>query len=217
MRKIIMLVLLALITLTFVACDDDVSQNENNDKSDENQTEEKSNLSNNDATDGNGDKSESASEVEDVNDSDGTVEAENETNESNDGNEYDNPLSAYSAEEIEYARVWLQLGENHDIDELNVEGIAAGSPVNPDDETSENYPEDVIQLTGSRLVDGTVTYSSNGDGTVNEYNVPLRWDGKNPAGEEFYKEIIENTDEIYIDPGDDEKIIEMIKLLHINE
>ncbi|API92415.1 hypothetical protein KM914_11270 [Virgibacillus pantothenticus] len=66
---------------------------------------------------------------------------------------------------MEYARVWLQLGEIKDVDELNVRHIPAGTPLNPDDETSVNYPEDVIQLAGSRLVDGSVTYSSNGDGT----------------------------------------------------
>ncbi|WP_289889940.1 hypothetical protein [Virgibacillus pantothenticus] len=47
---------------------------------------------------------------------------------------------------------------------MNVRHIPAGTPLNPDDETSVNYPEDVIQLVGSRLVDGS-TYSSNVDGT----------------------------------------------------
>src|SRR5690606_31259373 len=73
------------------------------------------------------------------------------------------PLDEYSHEQIEYARVWLQLGPNPDIDELNVLHIPAGTPLNPDDETSANYPEDVIQLAGSRLIDGSVTYSGNGD------------------------------------------------------
>lgn len=122
-------------------------------------------------------------------------------------------LSQYSSEEIEYARVWLQLGLNQDIDGLYVKRIPAGTPLNPDDESSGTYPEDVIQLAGSRLVDGSVTYSGNGDGTINVYNVPLRWDGEYPAGEEFYTEIIDNTELVPVDVGEDEEVIRLIELL----
>lgn len=122
-------------------------------------------------------------------------------------------LSGYSTEQIEYARVWLQFGANQEIDGLYVNKIPEGTPLNPDDETSAAYPEDVIQLAGSRLVDGSVTYSGNGDGTVNLYNVPLRWDGEYPAGEAFYTEIIENTELVAIDPGNDEEVIRLIELL----
>lgn len=126
-------------------------------------------------------------------------------------NENNNALSGYSPQEIEYARVWLQLGEVKDVEELNVRHIPSGTPLNPDDKTSVNYPNDVIQLTGSRLVDGVVTYSSNGNGTINVYNVPLRWDGKNPAGEDFYKNIINNTKLVSVDVGNDEEIKKLIK------
>jgi hypothetical protein len=125
-------------------------------------------------------------------------------------------LSPYSSEQIEYARIWLQLGPNQELDELNVLHIPAGTPINPDDETSAHYPENVIQLAGSRLVDGSVTYSGNGDGTINVYNVPLRWDGNYPAGEDFYTEIIENTKLVPIQEGDNEKIIELIQLLKVH-
>lgn len=121
-------------------------------------------------------------------------------------------LSQYSSEKIEFARVWLQLGPNKDIDELNVLHIPAGTPLNHDDDTSASYPEDVIQLAGSHLVDGSVTYSGNGDGTINVYNIPLRWDGKYPAGENFYIDIIKNTKLVYVNPRKDEKIVELIKL-----
>ncbi|CEG26216.1 hypothetical protein [Bacillus sp. B-jedd] len=122
-------------------------------------------------------------------------------------------LSKYSADDIEYARVWLQLGANQDINGLYVRHISAGTPLNPGDETSVSYPEKVIQLSGSRLVDGSVTYSGNGDGTINIYNVPLRWDGQYPAGEQFYKDMIQNTKLVSIDPGENEKIVNVIKLL----
>ncbi|MGI2329163.1 hypothetical protein [Planococcus sp. YIM B11945] len=124
-------------------------------------------------------------------------------------------LSEYSSEQIEYARVWLQLGPNQAIDGLYANILPAGTPLNPDDETSSVYPEDVIQLAGSRLVDGSVTYSGNGDGTINVYNVPLRWDGEYPAGEEFYKELIENTELVPVDVGEDEEVIRLIELLEI--
>lgn len=125
-------------------------------------------------------------------------------------------LSNYSQQEIEYARVWLQLGPNQNIDELNVYRIPAGTPLNSKDETSAKYPKDVIQLAGSRLVDGSVTYSSNGNGTINVYNVPLRWDGKYPAGEKLYNDIIKNTKLVRVDTGDDKKIIELIKIINIH-
>lgn len=130
--------------------------------------------------------------------------------------EIEDNLSNYSSSQIEYARVWLQLGPNQEIDQLYVQHIPAGTPLNPNDETSLSYPEDIIQLYGSRLVDGSVTYSGNGDGTINVYNVPLRWDGVYPAGEEFYQNIIENTRLIYIDPNDDDKVIKFIKILNVN-
>ncbi len=125
-------------------------------------------------------------------------------------------LSNYTSNQIEYARVWLQLAPNQEIDELNVRHIPAGEKLNPDDETSASYPEDVIQLAGSRLVDGSVTYSGNGDGTINVYNVPLRWDGKYPAGKKFYNEIIQSTKLVPIDTGDDQEVIRLIKLLKIH-
>ncbi|MBM7578668.1 hypothetical protein [Jeotgalibacillus terrae] len=139
--------------------------------------------------------------------SDGSVQESDET-------EVEEGLSQYSAEQIEYARVWLQLGANQEIDELNVHHIPAGTPLNPKDETSGVYPEDVIQLAGSRLVDGSVTYSGNGDGTVNVYNVPLRWDGVYPVEDnEFYTKLIENTVQVYIETGDPEEVEKLIKLL----
>ena len=125
-------------------------------------------------------------------------------------------LSQFSSKQIEYARIWSQLGPNQQIDELYVRHISAGEPINPIDETSEVYPTEVIQLSGSRLVDGSVTYSGNGDGTINVYNVSLRWDGQYPAGESFYKDIIQNTDLVSVDAGDEKEIVKLIKLITIH-
>lgn len=126
-------------------------------------------------------------------------------------------LSQYSSEDIEYARIWLQLGLNQEIDELNVTIIPAGSPIHPTFEQSALYPEDVVQLTGPRLIDGSVIYSSNGDGTINIYHVPLRWEANTPEDfdEEdmiiFTESIVENTELIEVEVGEDQEVIELIK------
>ncbi|WP_404456775.1 hypothetical protein [Oceanobacillus kapialis] len=162
--------------------------------------------------------SETEKDTEEVSSEDTNNQDADSTSES----EEEDPLSAYSAKQIEYARVWLELGPNQDIDELNVHHIPAGSLINPNDETSATYPEDVIQLAGSRLVDGSVTYSGNGDGTINVYNVPLRWDSSDAeVDEDFMKEytekIIEETELVKIDPGNDEEIIKLIDIMKIHK
>ncbi|WP_434813408.1 hypothetical protein ACRV5I_07955 [Bacillus halotolerans] len=144
--------------------------------------------------------------------------SEGQKNEAN--SEKDNVLAEYSSEKIEYARVWLQLGANQEIDELNVRHISAGEPLNPNDDTSAGYPEDVIQLAGSRLVDGSVTYSGNGDGTIKVYNVPLRWDSSDDLSKgvmrEVTEDIIKNAKTVYVDTGDSEKIKRLIDIIAIH-
>ncbi|MCK8101445.1 hypothetical protein MTN95_19075 [Bacillus sp. 2CMS4F] len=144
--------------------------------------------------------------------------SEGQKNEAN--SEKDNVLAEYSSEKIEYARVWLQLGANQEIDELNVRHISAGEPINPNDDTSAGYPEDVIQLAGSRLVDGSVTYSGNGDGTIKVYNVPLRWDSSDDLSKGVMREvtenIIKNTKTVYVDTGDSEKIKRLIDIMAVH-
>src|SRR5699024_6662596 len=198
------------ISFLFAACSDNDEQNETADNSNENQIEDQQSN-----TDQAGDsEAENEPDSPSIVDTDETETINKEDNTAS-SNQEENALDAYSTEEIECARVWLQLGVNQEIDELNVRHIPAGEPINPDDDTSAVYPEDVIQLAGSRLIDGSITYSGNGDGTINEYNVPLRWDGEYPAGEAFYIDIIENTTLESIDPGEEEAVIELINLLNI--
>ncbi|AUO09771.1 hypothetical protein [Priestia megaterium] len=129
-------------------------------------------------------------------------------------------LSDYSSKQIEYARIWLQLGPNQEIDELNVRHISAGEPVNIYDDTSANYPKDVVTLEGSRSVDGSVTYSSNGNGTINVYNVPSHWSSSAQVDKDFMKnyteDIIQNAKLVHVDPGEDKKIIELINILNVH-
>lgn len=131
-------------------------------------------------------------------------------------------LSEYNDSEIEYARVWLALGPNQDIDELDVLNIPTGTLINPYDKTSAVYPKDTIHLSGSRLVDGSVTYSSNGDGTITKYDVPHRWeqtpvvDLEKDEMKNLTQSLIDEGKIISIEPGDSEKIIKLIGIEFIH-
>ncbi|WP_411334877.1 hypothetical protein ACK1LH_07250 [Metabacillus indicus] len=127
-------------------------------------------------------------------------------------------LENYSTEEIEYARVWAQLGPNQEIDELNIRHIPPGEPVNPNIDNSAVYPEGVIQLSGSRLVDGSVTYRGNGDGTIHVYATPMRWEAPPPGTDEKElqkdtEDILNNTKLVSIEPRDGQEIISLIEKL----
>jgi len=217
-KNLVILLTVFLVAIFLSACGNSSDQNDNADNK-EKVADEGSNSDNksNENSDDNyvGSENDFANK-ENEDSEENSNQPENASEDSND-NEGSGALVRYSSEEIEYARIWSQLGDTQDIDELNVHHISSGEPLNPDDETSIDYPENVVQLTGSRLVDGSITYSSNGDGSIKLYNkVPQRWDGKNPAGENVYKQIIENTKQVSIDTGDDKKVEELIKKLKIH-
>ncbi|KLT17525.1 hypothetical protein AA980_12945 [Neobacillus vireti] len=213
--------LLIILLVGMSACSNsssDVTSTENQSKSDNISQSTDDSSQSNDSSTANTVKSENG-------DDNGSGSTLSENSEASTGDKKDKgKLTQYSSEEIEYARVWLQLGPNQEIDELNIQHIAVGTPLNPGDEADVSYPEDVIQLAGSRLVDGVVTYSGNGDGTINVYNVPLRWYGglsrpDNVSVDEIREEmknIINNTKLVYVDTGDEERIIELIKLLNVH-
>lgn len=138
-------------------------------------------------------------------------------------------LSEYSNEQIEYARVWLTVMSdtlaNPDYqgpDELNITKIPAGTPLNPSDETSAVYPVAVIQLAGSRLIDGSVTYHSNKNGTITVYDVPLRWEASIPENidkdnvSEYTQTIINDAYIVNVAPGNVEDVKDLIEIEHIH-
>jgi hypothetical protein len=123
-------------------------------------------------------------------------------------------LSGYPSEKIEYARVWLQVIGNGNVEELNVQHISAGEQLNPYDDKSVEYPEDVIVLTGKAIADGTVTYSGNGDGTINVYDVPSHWPSNEQMEEsmEVYTQgIVDDTEKVSVDAGDEEEVAGLIE------
>lgn len=135
----------------------------------------------------------------------------------------DNALSEYTSEEIEYARVWLQVIGNHGTEELNVYHTSAGETVNNYEDNSVPYPKDTIDLVGKYTADGSVTYSGNGDGTINVYDLPSHWPSPDEIMQtygqsikEYTEDIMENPKIVHIDPGDDEKVEALIKKMNLN-
>ncbi|WP_406944327.1 hypothetical protein ACJA3J_13400 [Halobacillus sp. SY10] len=130
-------------------------------------------------------------------------------------------LTPYTSNEIEWARVWHQLAPNQQIDKMYVRKISAGSLINPNHEESAVYPEDVIQLEGTRLVDGAVTYSGNGDGTVNVYNVPARWNEKlngevdNDEIKKVTEDVMKTTKQVRIEAVSNEDIVALIEKIQM--
>ena len=222
-KRLVSIAVLFTTALLLMGCSDD-NQGENSNKTDSSsgdlsaaQSEKDNDIKENKQTDKKEDDSESEeSDTDDSGKSPSQEDSEN-TNGQSESKESEG-LSAYSTEEIEYARVWLQIVGNKDTEELNVRHISVGEQVNPYDDDSVNYPEDVIALGGKSMADGVVTYSGNGDGTINLYNVPSHWPSYkqiDESMEEYTGDIIENTEEFYIDPGDDEEIIKLIEKINV--
>lgn len=126
-----LIAILATMSFILIACSNDKSKIKSN--SENSSIEEKQNNSDEDDN--------QASEPDDTTaESEGNKTDSNEFNDkpSNNNSSNNQPeekkgsiLSAYSSKEIEYARVWLQLIKKGDIEELRVQHIAAGEPVNP--------------------------------------------------------------------------------------
>lgn len=194
---------------------DEMKQDETGNNSAEDVSEnEEEGASENSEEDVSGNKEAGSSENSEENVSENGGDDASESAEENvSENEKDSILDGYSSEEIEYARVWLQIVGNQDIEELNVSHIAAGEQVNPYEDDSVGYPEDVITLQGKVMAEGTVTYSGNGDGTIKLYNVPSHWPSTEQIDEtmeEYTWDILKNTELIYIETGNDEAIKELI-------
>ncbi|PFG07663.1 hypothetical protein [Bacillus sp. es.034] len=149
---------------------------------------------------------------EETNEEVDTIDLEEATSQEQSDTKED-PLSTYPSEKIEYARVWLQVIGNGDVEELNVRHISAGEQLNPYDDKSVAYPEDVIVLTGKAMADGTVTYSGNGDGTINVYDVPSHWPSNEQmeeSMEEYTQGIVDDTEKVSVDAGDEEEVVGLI-------
>lgn len=216
MLKIFQTVLATFFIILIVGCNNQEESNSSDASSTEESASSKDENNNSESTTETENGSiEDDSEANDSKEENEEPSIENSSEPSGETTEGSTPLDAYSTEEIEYARIYLQFGPNPEIEELYIEHITAGTQINPLDDGSVDYPEDVVQLAGSRLVDGAITYSSNGDGTINLYNVPKRWvnpdsyNNDSDVMQEETQEIINNTETVYVEPGNDAEVAEM--------
>ncbi|MGO3733339.1 MAG: hypothetical protein ACTJHC_09205 [Vagococcus sp.] len=142
--------------------------------------------------------------------------------------ELPNNLVNYSDDEIEYARVWLEIRSTEALNddagfELNVRTIKKGEPVNPFHEGTVNWPFDVTVLSGKFSYQSTIAYRSNHDGSVTTYPLPSHWHytQEEQNDTEFIKkmsqEILDDFTIVPISPGDPETIERLIKLEQIND
>lgn len=218
----VVLVTILLIAVFISACGNTSEQgdtkNDNQDKSGDETTN-----SDDDMGEAKNDNSENEDTVNKNKNNDKVPKNEDEEKESSNNNdsnsvseEEEKALSNYNSEEIEYARIWLQIKNNMDINELNVIYIEKGELVNPYDNESVKYPEDAIMLLGKGVAGNPgVVYSGNGDGTINLYDIPSHWqDGVEPEDKtmkEYTKEIVEKPEEVYIEPRNDKDVEELIQ------
>ncbi|QKY71385.1 hypothetical protein [Lentibacillus sp. CBA3610] len=220
---------LFLIALIFTGCQDSESEEADteqdgpvvNSETDENSSDTEEDESESTADTGDSEKSDSNNNSSNKLENDESNISSSETEDGSKDDDVD--LSKYSSEEIEYARIWHQLGPNPEIDKLYVIKKPAGTPLRPNHEdVSATYPEDVIMLKGTRIVDGAVTYSGNGDGTINRYKVPVRWneglDGETDkeAIKNDTERIVEDTEKVEITAFANEEIINYIEKIEMD-
>lgn len=123
-------------------------------------------------------------------------------------------LEHYSGEEIEYARLALMLDEPEG-STIYVNKEEAKYPVFNHDgaDSSIVFPNRTIWLTGEYMPDGFVVYSPLGEGYIDLYPMPYKLDPNRTSEEykEYAKEILDNAERLYIDPADDEELIEKLE------
>ena len=136
-------------------------------------------------------------------------------------------LNNFSSEKIEYARVWYQListkNDLKGIRNVYVTKIPKGSKVNPQAQDSAVYKEDVVKLEAPMKAGGSVTYSSNGDGSINVYNnIPYKWESPQNSDysqmDKITRQAIEdNVETIYIKPHDNKTVAKLASKVKYNK
>ncbi|WP_436862162.1 hypothetical protein [Staphylococcus caeli] len=212
MRKLIFATLTMCLSILLVSCSNESPENK--------QSDEKSESADKTSTSDKGTPEKNKNDHK-QNDQQANQENANASNQKTEqsANEEKSILDDFSTNEIEYARVWNQLGplkNNMDgMNSLNVKQIPKGSKVNPQASDSAVYKEDVVKLEAPMRAGGSVTYSSNGDGTVNVYkNVPYDWRDANVDADTksaTTKAIEKNIETVTISPGDDQTIADLAK------
>lgn len=230
MKKVILAISIVSFLVFLAGCNNKSSKSHaNNSSSDtntsenkENETDKKTNTSENRDTKDKGNK-QNKKQSDNKNREKNTDS--NESHQSTDKNK--SYLNNFSSEKIEYARVWYQListkNDLKGIRNVYVTKIPKGSKVNPQAQDSAVYKEDVVKLEAPMKAGGSVTYSSNGDGTINVYNnIPYKWESPQNSDysqmDKITKKAIENNVETsYIKPYDDKTVAKLANKVKYNK
>lgn len=133
-----------------------------------------------------------------------------------------NAFQDYSEEEIEYAQVWLYYNPSGPpYSTLYVSKWEEGEPIAPSvyDEKGIDFKQDVINLTGEFGADGQISYTSNGDGTINIYDIPRKWPAEYEleGGVKAYTtHIMDNPETIELPKGTIEELLPILETMKID-
>ncbi|MGS0665370.1 hypothetical protein ACU40P_11510 [Staphylococcus arlettae] len=213
MKKIISPILIAGLLVILVGCNSNSSSDTNTSQSKDNETQNKNEETN---TSDSGDNTESSNKKNDNKKQEKNNDSNKNLQSTDKKKSY---LNNFNSEEIEYARVWYQLiSTRHDlkgIRDVYVTEIPKGSKVNPQAQNSAVYKENVVKLEAPMRAGGSITYSSNGDGTINVYNnIPYKWESSQTSDysqmdKVTRKAIEDNIETIYIKPHDNKAVAEL--------
>lgn len=234
MKKIILPILIVSLSVILVSCNNNDSEHHNdNNSSDTNTSESKDNETPNEI-----DEKTNTSDSEDNSESSNKQNKEQNDNKKQEQNDDSNKnqqstdknksyLNNFNSEEIEYARVWYQLISTRNdlkgIRNVYVTKIPKGSKVNPQAQNSAIYKEKVVKLEAPMRAGGSVTYSSNGDGTINVYNnIPYKWENSQNSdysqmNKITKKAIEENIETVYIKPYDNKTVAKLASKIRYNK
>ena len=128
-------------------------------------------------------------------------------------------LDNFSFEEIEYASVWLDYVNEPNPPQLSVSFKEKGDPINiymGDDPIV--YPEDVTILSGESIHDGSITYGSDGDGTIRVYDIPDRWHQQSDEEmREAAEEVLKTIKYKEVPAGNDDDVLNILSNMIVYE
>lgn len=217
MKKIILAISIAGLLVILVGCNSNSSSDTNTSQSKDNETQNKNEETN---TSDSGDNTESSHKQNKEQNDNKKQEKNNDSNENQQSTDKNKSyLNNFNSEEIEYARVWYQLISTRNdlkgIRDVYVTEIPKGSKVNPQAQNSAVYKENVVKLEAPMRAGGSITYSSNGDGTINVYNnIPYKWESSQTSDysqmdKVTRKAIEDNIETIYIKPHDNKTVAKL--------
>ncbi|MGX0019552.1 hypothetical protein ACUW6T_002288, partial [Staphylococcus hominis] len=200
----------------------DTNTSENKDNETPNEIDEKTNTSDSE------DNSESSNKQNKEQNDNKKQEKNNDSNKNQQSTDKNKSyLNNFNSEKIEYARVWYQLISTRNdlkgIRNVYVTEIPKGSKVNPQAQNSAIYKEKVVKLEAPMRAGGSVTYSSNGDGTINVYNnIPYKWENSQNSdysqmNKITKKAIEENIETVYIKPYDNKTVAKLASKIRYNK